>query len=71
MSPMYAACTSQMVKPQSDLVFVEFVQNDLHRGGGALFAVATSRSRAMACLRALPCVAHAASFLPMVESTHP
>ena len=68
MSPMYAACTSQMVKPQSDLVFVEFVQNDLHRGGGAVLAVAPSRFRTMACLRALP-VAHAASSLTMVEST--
>lgn len=36
MSPMYAACTSQIVKPASDLVFVEFVQNDLYRQNGAL-----------------------------------
>ena len=36
MSPMYAACTSQMVRPSSDLVFVEFVQNDLYKGSSAL-----------------------------------
>ena len=33
MSPMYAACTSEIV-PSSDLVFVEFVQNDGFRTGG-------------------------------------
>jgi hypothetical protein len=35
MSPMYAACTAKMLKPHSDLVFIEFVQNDLYRSNGA------------------------------------
>ena len=34
MSPMYAACTSQMVPPTADLVIIEFVQNDMYRSGG-------------------------------------
>ena len=36
MSPMYAACTSQMVPPTADLVIIEFVQNDMYRSGGEL-----------------------------------
>jgi hypothetical protein len=36
MSPIYAACTSKLVKPTVDLVFVEFVMNDLFRKGGVV-----------------------------------
>jgi hypothetical protein len=36
MSPIYAACTSKLVKATVDLVFVEFVMNDLFRKGGAV-----------------------------------
>ena len=36
MSPMYASCTTRLVKESADLVFVEFVQNDLYRAGGML-----------------------------------
>ena len=34
MTPMYAACTTQMVPNTSDLVFIEFVANDMYRSGG-------------------------------------
>lgn len=54
MSPMYAACSSQMVRPHSDLVFVEFVQNDLYRYGGVLL-LCTCMSAVIACLASVDC----------------
>ena len=49
MTPMYAACTSQMVPNTSDLVFVEFVVNDMYRGGGALPCASTWESVKRLC----------------------
>ena len=47
MTPMFAACTSQMVPSSSDLVFIEFAVNDLHRGDGALAAQCCQSGRVL------------------------